>query len=437
MDYFNNEKDNIISIVKSLRPIKKIYSKQNRDYDKYFRGSNLKDLIKRLKTQSKFNEFLKKGETIEELNDNKSIMDINFKSTFNYIEELSNLKNIPITNVNKSFNGSNKIKKEKKETKRKLFLKKKAELERQKLLRKKAWDEEQTLDPGRYHPKYDFIRKRVPCAIFGRPKDKEDSSIQNEENKNKEKNENKVKIEKIVLKQKPFEKYNSRNSSIKINKSENSKTKKTQETKNLKTLSDKKYNNLDSETKPNFNRSNYLALYKNDSNRKLKLPPYKIENVSSIILRNQNTASSWSNTGDFDNSKKVSELIKSKDKNTFLYDKSKFSFFNTQRKIYIPGRNKKELLKNSSADNLKCPVLFNKMMGRERRMNFVKNDEESYKTIYNPDYNIVRPHIPTVKFKSVKNNPEFKKYMIGKLIRSYCCNPKEYFVFEYKKNEMI
>ena len=433
MDYFNNEKDNIVSIVKSLRPIKKIYSKQNRDYDKYFRGSNLKDLIRRLKTQSKYNEFLKKGETIDELNDNKSIMDINFKSTFNYIAELSNLKNIPISNANKSFDESTKIKKDNKEMKKKLFLKKKAEIERNKYLKKKAWEEEQTLDPGRYHPKYDY---RIPCAIFGRPKDKEDSSIQNEENKNKEKKEKKCKIEKIVLKDKFYEKFNNTNS-IKLNKNENPKNKKIQETTPYKTLSDKNYNILDSETKPNFNRSNYLALYKNDSNRKMKLPSYKIENVSSIILRNQNTASSWNNTGDFDHSKKVSELIKSKYKNTFLYNKSKFRFYNTQRKIYIPVRNRKELLKNSSVDNLRCPVSFNKMMGRERRMNFVKNDDESYKTIYHPDYNIVRPHIPTVKFKSVRNNPEFKKYMIGKLIRSYCCNPNEYFVFEYKENEMV
>ena len=45
MYLLNQDKDNILSIVKSLHPIKYLYSKQNKDLDKYFRGSSLKDLL--------------------------------------------------------------------------------------------------------------------------------------------------------------------------------------------------------------------------------------------------------------------------------------------------------------------------------------------------------------------------------------------------------
>ena len=101
---FNKEKDNIISIVKSLHPINYLYSKQNRDYEKHFRNSSLKGLIKQINTRKTFNEFLIPGESIEDLDNKKNtFMDVNFKSTFNYIEELSNLKNLPMTLVSKSY----------------------------------------------------------------------------------------------------------------------------------------------------------------------------------------------------------------------------------------------------------------------------------------------------------------------------------------------
>ena len=53
MYLINRKKDNIISIVKSIRPINYLYSKQNKDYDKYFRGSCLKDFVKQINSQKK------------------------------------------------------------------------------------------------------------------------------------------------------------------------------------------------------------------------------------------------------------------------------------------------------------------------------------------------------------------------------------------------
>ena len=85
-------------------------------------------------------------------------------------------------------------------------------------------------------------------------------------------------------------------------------------------------------------------------------------------------------------------------------------------------------------DNLKFPVIFDKMQGRERPI-FVLGTKENSRTSYNPNYNIIRPHIPSFIFKSERRNQEFKKYMTGKIIRSYCCNPEQYFVFEYKDSK--
>ena len=170
MKFLNREKDNIISIVKSLRPINYLYSKQNKDYDKFFRSSSLKGLIRQINARPKYNEFLKPGESLEELNNkNNTILNVNFKSTFNYLEELSNLKNLPMVLVNKKlfkrgrFNddyaehslNSNEKRKKNKENEKKKKKEKIAQI-------KNSGDADVTLDPGRYHPNYNFIKKRYP-----------------------------------------------------------------------------------------------------------------------------------------------------------------------------------------------------------------------------------------------------------------------------------
>ena len=48
MNYINKDKDTIVSILKSMSPINYLYSKQNKDYDKFFRNSTLKGLIKHI-----------------------------------------------------------------------------------------------------------------------------------------------------------------------------------------------------------------------------------------------------------------------------------------------------------------------------------------------------------------------------------------------------
>ena len=198
MKFLNKDKDNIISIVKSLRPINYLYSKQNKDYDKFFSSSSLKGLIKQINSKPKYNEFLKPGESLEELKKNKNnVLDINFKNTFNYLEELSNLKNLPMVLLNKKLYKRGRFNNDYEESltsneRRKRYKENEKKKKQEKISNiKNSGDAEVTLDPGRYHPNYNFIKKRYPCAYLGKPKIKEES-FEQEKNKIKEvkKNEN-------------------------------------------------------------------------------------------------------------------------------------------------------------------------------------------------------------------------------------------------------
>ena len=426
MNFFNSEKDNIITIVKTLKPIKNIYSKQNKDFDKYFHGLSLKYLVDHMKIQKKYNPYLNPGESLDEP-DNNSIMNINFKSTFNYLDELNKVKSLPT--IKKISNNIKIIKNKTKGKKSKKILEKKKQDEISNLIRKKMWDENVTLDPGRYYPKYDYIRKKIPCAFIGKPKiTEEDYIIQNEEKK--EETEKKIKKEKINIQEKKEENDNINNKDIKnanpknkiiLNKSDSSKI-----------LLDKINSNLDSPKKNNMNnRSNILH---QSANKKMKISQ-KTDKFSSSIIKHQNTASSWSNTLELDSSKKLSEQYKTKDnnRNISLENSSKFNYYSTQKINF--KTNKRYSLKNMSMSNLKCPIIFDKMQGRDELDELDKKSKAVYRINYNPDYNALRPHIPTIKFKSVRQYQDFKKYINGKIIRSYWYNPQQYFVFEYKENK--
>ena len=426
MNFFNSEKDNIITIVKTLKPIKNIYSKQNKDFDKYFHGLSLKYLVDHMKIQKKYNPYLNPGESLDEP-DNNSIMNINFKSTFNYLDELNKVKSLPT--IKKISNNIKIIKNKTKGKKNKKILEKKKQDEISNLVRKKMWDENVTLDPGRYYPKYDYIRKKIPCAFIGKPKiTEEDYIIQNEEKK--EETEKKIKKEKINIQEKKEENDNINNKDI---KNANPKNKIIlNESDSSKILLDKINSNLDSPKKNNMNnRSNILYP---SANKKMKISQ-KTDKFSSSIIKHQNTASSWSNTLELDSSKKLSEQYKTKDnnRNISLENSSKFNYYSTQKINF--KTNKRYSLKNMSMSNLKCPIIFDKMQGRDELDELDKKSKAVYRINYNPDYNALRPHIPTIKFKSVRQYQDFKKYINGKIIRSYWYNPQQYFVFEYKENK--
>ena len=175
MYLINKEKDNIISIVKSLHPIKYLYSKQNKDYDKFFRGANLKDFVQKMNSQKKSNDYVAPGENLDKYDNKNNDTNLIFKKGFNYFEELSNLKKIPFTFLKKKntkttrYNSENS-KQNQKDQNKKSKVKNKKKL----VFIKNKVDIDVTLDPGRYNPNYDYIKRRYPCAYLGKPKNEDD-----------------------------------------------------------------------------------------------------------------------------------------------------------------------------------------------------------------------------------------------------------------------
>ena len=154
---------------------------------------------------------------------------------------------------------------------------------------------------------------------------------------------------------------------------------------------------------------------KSDTQQKLKMGNSPLKLVS--------TVSSLANTNYIETTKR--------DKNQSL-NNSNSNFYNTQRAF----RNHKiELTKKSSCENLRCPIMFDKMPGRDRPANFMQRKSETFKVGYSPNYNFVRPHIPSTIFRSQRKYQEIKKYLTNKIIRSYYYNPERYFVLDFNKNK--
>jgi hypothetical protein len=175
-----------------------------------------------------------------------------------------------------------------------------------------------------------------------------------------------------------------------------------------------------------------LLSKKNNNNNK-KYKKIKIKSLNKTKKNNEfkfkehNTISSWSHTMDLDKPKKTTE------KYIFLYDKNKtIHNYNSTSNFQ---KTKKNMYRKVSSDNLRCPIIFDKMPGRDRPINFVDAILDGCRTNYNPDYNIIRPHIPSTIFKTKRIYQNYKKYITGKIIRNYCYNPEQYFVFEIKKDK--
>ena len=92
-------KDNMISIIKSLVPIKYKYSRKNKELDKTFRNMSLEYLLKTLDYHPKYyDEYTPSPEFLN----NKNQFDINFQNSCNYIKELSDINNLPLVINNRN-----------------------------------------------------------------------------------------------------------------------------------------------------------------------------------------------------------------------------------------------------------------------------------------------------------------------------------------------
>ena len=100
-------KDNIMSILKSITPIKYKFSKKNREFDKTFKTMSLQNLMKSLDYHPKLqDEFAPSPEFLN----NKNKYEINFKNSNEYIKELSDLNNLPLVVSNKNCLKDGKVK---------------------------------------------------------------------------------------------------------------------------------------------------------------------------------------------------------------------------------------------------------------------------------------------------------------------------------------
>ena len=172
-----NNSDNIIRILKSLNPIKKSFSRTNKDLNLAFKYSSFDNLLKVLdkKQTYKGEFFLPKDKT-----PHKNDYYVNFQNSIDYINELSNINNLPLVAKNKNYiiNGhfnqdfeNENLKREKsiKFLLNQKALRKKEKIKRSKDILTKYRNSENNLTLGKYSPNYDSIKPRIPYAFIRNP----------------------------------------------------------------------------------------------------------------------------------------------------------------------------------------------------------------------------------------------------------------------------
>ena len=371
--------DFTISVINSLKPISFSYSHQGKEYEKYFSRSSLQHLLKSVNKRAKWSNSIYNNPLFFDQSKNDSnLININIKSSFDYITDLSSLNNIPLAMIKKRknydeylakmnlFNKLFYIKKEKLVESE--FRKKRGERIKKKYeTLKQGGENDATLDPGKYYPKFEIIRRRYPVAYLGQPNHNEDQKINFKKTKlNKKIEKNNIITEDNLAK---IEAYKKIRKEIK------------EEIRNNKKQKKRKINE-------------YSTNYK---------------------------------------SKSVNDLLKYFDK-PFI-PPYKINYLSRNRKTNNINSNRKKLFKVLSAENInkiKCPIIFNRMPGRDRKVVIEPNVNE---VDYSPNFEFTKPHVPATIFKHTFDCQKFKRYMTGKIIRSYCYTPDKYFVLEINQNK--
>ena len=396
-----NKNDSALSIIKSIKPVQFSFSKQAKTYEKFFSSSSIKHLIKNANKKVKVAQRFMLPTIKEQTKVNSDLINIKIKSSFNYVTELSSLKNFQVSSMKRKKITEEDIERMKlyKElfyiTKEKIvdmdFRKKRYQKIKDKYLEYKSYGVKQvTLDPGKYHPKYDILYKRYPVAVFGY-KERDVNKIEKNENLNSTQKENNDNTD--------DKKLNKNNSESNLNIKKNK----------MKLKSDIKMKNK-KESKSVTNRNNI---------------------GNNVTFRNMNVISLYKTAYNMNKYNYFDGNIQIQRVNSFYFIKknkstNKFNKTITKRRL---------LLKKSSSatdiNKIRCPVVFNRMPGRERKIIISEKYNEAN---YSPNYEITRPHIPATIFKHSFDYSKFKKFVIGKIIRSYCFTPDNYFIIEINKN---
>ena len=357
--------DNFNAIVKSLKPIKYKYSKESLKHDKYFKNSNVEMLEKNLNAPKKSPDNFYTSKLYKNLDYIYNLSN----EPFDYASNLKGEINIPI-NIRKK--GVNFIKnlynpefEEKKEENYILYDKNKKrnnnrfnikQLNKPKNIFKfKIF----ALDPGYYHPNYNYVKKRIPSIDFSKSTN---SHEKNDLAKIFEENKDYIPPQNV----------------------------------NINTV------------KENIN-INVMKNYDNESeNEKLNILKKDISRnnvVDNLISETQTILPIISG--------KEKEKEKEIKKKTYI---KKLSYSKSQKMIPKKGM-----------------ISFKKMIGRYPAKKIFKKIDK-IDNEYKPNYNCTLPHVRSFTFKSSGNEKDYKKYAIGKILRSYYFNPNGYFVMDINKN---
>ena len=408
--------DNINRILKSISPLKNTFSKMSKKLDKSFKYASLSNLVKSLDVKYIYkDQFEPDPEIILHKND----YNVNFQNSYEYLEELSNINNLPLVIQNKNyikdgeFNPDFEGDVNKREINRKYLLEEEGKRKRERLKKrieklKKFKESDSNIDPGKYHPNYDVIKRRYPCAFIRDPNSHiKDSWLTNcpfrntfEDFKRLE-NERKENLKKENYKDEKDKNNDNNNSTILNNKDLNNNL----NPKDINNKSNLIFNENNSTSINEINREKGeedIKFIKVQNLKTKKSIPQKVKNLSLPLIVNTPR-------------KQNSSIISSNISNT-----SKIS----------PKRRMNRSISYENLLGLKSPILFNKMRGRPNLFN-----ETKYLISYNPNYDSTFPHVPSYIFKYKKNKQNYKKYINGKIIRGYYYNPCEYYVMELQKSE--
>ena len=97
----NNKIDSTLSLLKTIKPIDYSYSKQGKDFEKFFSSSSLKHLLKNANKKVKVSQKYELPILQEQKKVSSDFINININSSFNYVTELSSLKNFQVSSMKK------------------------------------------------------------------------------------------------------------------------------------------------------------------------------------------------------------------------------------------------------------------------------------------------------------------------------------------------
>ena len=433
--------DNIMRILKSIKPIKYTYSKRQKALNKSFKNRSLQSLIKQLENHHKLvDEFSPSPEFLK--NENK--FDINFRNSNAYIKELSDLNKLPLIANYKNFEKKKNEEEEKNKQEQLKDIYKKS-----KIFKKKNSNNGLLI----YNPNYDYIRKKVftvhirpPPSLIGIKKKIKENEKYNISKKKKNLSTDKNQDENSNINEYIFEKgQNKSQSVITLNKNKKQNINRivfntnNKNNHNNSMIFNESYSNRSNSNRSNSSKNrnncktNKQNSTRNNSALKRNLPNLKISSKKNYEKKN---SLSYSNCYTLEANKSTNiENI------SHIYnDKEKIFSENSMRNISnmhlkFPKRQKHS---NSSEKkfngnmSLKYSISFKKMLGRENN-----KSEEKNVVLYSPNYDFFRPHIHSTIFSYKKKEEDYKKYKTGKIIRGYNYSPDQYFVCQFKKKKPL